>query len=373
MENNPVSKKPTYNELEQKVEELERKLFEHKKAEKAFQESEVRYKEIVKNSKNGIVVYRAVSDGEDFNIVECNPACEKIEVIKRDDLIGKSVLKVFPGIKDFGLFDVLKRVWQTGKPENHPIAMYNDERISGWRENFVYRLPAGEIVVIYTDETNRMKAEQELKQSYDRMATVLFSLPTGIMIIDAKSDEIIEANPQALLMIGLPLELIAGTKYDQFICQEKVRGPIPDIDTSYNSCEGTFISAHGDVSPIHKTVIPVTLDDRECFIINFVDLTAQKQVESERLQKEKLQGVVEMAGAVCHEISQPLQAVTGLSELLQMEVHEGDPLFNNLKNIQEQADRMSEITKKLMKVTKYKTKGYLRGKIIDIDKATSST
>ena len=139
-----------------------------------------------------------------------------------------SVLQVFPGIKDFGLFELLKRVWQTGKPENHPVAMYNDERISGWRENFVYQLPSGEIVVIYTDETSRMEAEQELKQSYERMATVLLSLPTGIMIVDAKSHEIIEANPQALLMIGLPLELIAGTNYEQFIGQGEVRSPNSD-------------------------------------------------------------------------------------------------------------------------------------------------
>ena len=41
-----------------------------------------------------------------------------------------------------------------------------------------------------------------------------------------------------------------------------------------------------------------------------------------------------------------------------------------IKTVKEQIDRMSTITKKLMRVTQYKTKGYLKGKIIDIDKAT---
>ncbi|MCK5339748.1 MAG: response regulator transcription factor, partial [Desulfobulbaceae bacterium] len=35
-------------------------------------------------------------------------------------------------------------------------------------------------------------------------------------------------------------------------------------------------------------------------------------------EREKLQGVLEMAGAVCHEINQPLQAVSGWSEILLM-------------------------------------------------------
>jgi PAS domain S-box-containing protein len=373
MENNPMGEKPTYRELEHRIKELEKEVFAHKQTEKAIQESEVRFREIFKNSKNSIVVYDAVNDGEDFNIVDCNPACERIELIKREDLIGKSVLQVFPGVKDFGLFDVLQRVCKTGKPEKHPVAMYKDERISGWRDNFVYRLPTGEIVVIYTDETDRIEAEKALRESYERIETVLFSLPTGIMIIDSETNEIIEANPQALSMIGSPLELIVGSKYHQFICAAEMRNPISDLEISCNSSESILIGADGAKVPTHKTIIPVTFDGRECFIVNFVDITEHKQAESERIQKEKLQGVVEMAGAVCHEMSQPLQAVAGLSELLTMEVKEGDPLFNNIIKIQEQTIRMSEITKKLMKVTKYETKGYLKGKIIDIDKATLLT
>jgi len=342
-----------------------------KQAENALQESEVRFREIFNNSNNGIVIYDAVNAGEDFHIVDCNPACERIEDIKRDNLIGKSILQVFPRVKDFGLFDVLKRVWKTGKPVKHPVGMYKDERISGWRANFVCRLPTGEIVAIYSDETDRMRVEQALQESYKRMETALFSLPTGVMIIDTETHEIIEANPQAILMIGSPLEQIIGSKYHQFICPaEEERSLITDLGIPSNSSEGKLITVAGEMVPIHQTVIPVIIDDRGCSIVNFFDIREHKQAESERIQKEKLQGVVEMAGAVCHEMNQPLQVVAGLSELLAMDIKEGSPLFNNLMKIKEQANRMGEITKKLAKVTKYETKGYLKGKIIDIDKAT---
>jgi C4-dicarboxylate-specific signal transduction histidine kinase len=77
-----------------------------------------------------------------------------------------------------------------------------------------------------------------------------------------------------------------------------------------------------------------------------------------------------MAGAVCHEMNQPLQVVAGLSDLIRMTVKEENPLFDNLIKIKEQTNRMGEMTNKLKKVSKYKTKGYLEGKTIDIDKAT---
>lgn len=130
----------------------------------ALRESEVRYRGIFEHSRNGIAVYRAVNEGEDFIFVDVNKSVQKIEDINREALIGKSVLEVFPGVKEFGLFDVFQRVWATGKPEHHPVKLYEDERITGWRENFVYKLPSGDIVAIYTDETERMKAEKETRQ-----------------------------------------------------------------------------------------------------------------------------------------------------------------------------------------------------------------
>ncbi|MBN1930386.1 MAG: response regulator [Desulfobacterales bacterium] len=85
--------------------------------------------------------------------------------------------------------------------------------------------------------------------------------------------------------------------------------------------------------------------------------------------KEKLQGVIEMAGAVCHELNQPMQVVSGISELLKVDLTDSPSFYKNIQTLQGQIDRMSTITRKLMRITKYETKGYLKGKIIDIEKA----
>ena len=39
--------------------------------------------------------------------------------------------------------------------------MYKDHRISGWRENYIYKLPSGEIVAVYNDVTESKIAKEE--------------------------------------------------------------------------------------------------------------------------------------------------------------------------------------------------------------------
>ncbi|MHC4308914.1 MAG: PAS domain S-box protein [Planctomycetota bacterium] len=116
-----------------------------------FKEYQEKYQTLFDNVSSGVAIYEARNDGEEFVFVDFNPAAEEIEQIKKEKLIGKSVVDVFPGVKEFGLFDVFGRVYKTGTPEHHPISVYKDERIAGWRENYVYRLPSGHIVAIYDD------------------------------------------------------------------------------------------------------------------------------------------------------------------------------------------------------------------------------
>jgi len=55
-----------------------------------------------------------------------------------------------------------------GEPAHHPITFYQDQRIQGWRENYVYRLPSGEIAVVYEDITtaNGGGALRESEENY---------------------------------------------------------------------------------------------------------------------------------------------------------------------------------------------------------------
>jgi PAS domain S-box-containing protein len=146
-----------------------RKTTEQLQIEKELREEEERFRELFENISSGVAVYNAVNDGEDFVFTGFNKAGEKIDSISREQLIGKSVLKMFPGIKEFGLFEVFQRVYKTGKSEKHSAGFYQDQRLSGWRDNYVYKLPSGEIVAIYDDITERLSAEQAGKQAEEAL------------------------------------------------------------------------------------------------------------------------------------------------------------------------------------------------------------
>lgn len=140
-------------------------ITEQKQAEEELQKSEARYRELFENMSSGVAVYEAVNNGTDFVFKDFNKAGERIDNIKREDLMGRKVTEVFPGIKELGLLEVFQQVWRSGKPQHHPISLYRDRRILGWRENYVYKLPTGEIVAVYDDVTEQKKAENGLKNS----------------------------------------------------------------------------------------------------------------------------------------------------------------------------------------------------------------
>ena len=146
---------------------VERRLIE---AEEAVRESEARYRGIYEHTKTGIAVLKAINGGKDFVFVDINKGVEEIEKLNKDEIIGRSVLEVFPGIKDFGVFHVFQRALKTGKPEHHPVSYYEDERIMGWRDSFVHKLPSGEIVTVYTDKTEQKQAEESLRKRKDELS-----------------------------------------------------------------------------------------------------------------------------------------------------------------------------------------------------------
>lgn len=95
------------------------------------------------------------------------------------------------------------------------------------------------------------------------------------------------------------------------------------------------------------------------------------ELQTALLEKEKLQVIFEMTGAICHELTQPMQAISGNSELMLLSIQKDNPLYRNAKAIKEQVERMGDITRKLKRVTRYKTKDYINSKIIDLDSAAA--
>lgn len=90
-----------------------------------------------------------------------------------------------------------------------------------------------------------------------------------------------------------------------------------------------------------------------------------------RAHEARFQGVMELAGAACHELNQPLQVVMGYAQLLAEDVPQHAPLREHLEKIVAEIERMSRTLRKIQSITHYATLDYIDGvKIIDIEKAS---
>jgi PAS domain S-box-containing protein len=152
-----------------------------------------------------IALYEVKSEGNKFFFKKVNKALEKTEKLSKEEIIGKEVTKVFPGVKDMGLLDVFKRVYKTGKPERLAKTKYKDKRITGIRTNNVYKLKSGDIVSVYRDDTSGRKTELELQ----RLAKIYEQSPILIIVTDPKGN-IEYVNPKFTQTTGYTFEEVKG-------------------------------------------------------------------------------------------------------------------------------------------------------------------
>ncbi|MBN1498678.1 MAG: PAS domain S-box protein [Spirochaetes bacterium] len=174
-------------------------ITEQKKAEEALRTSETCFRMLFQNMNNAVAVYNAIEDGSDFVFLNFNRAAETLEKISKEDLIGKKVTEIFPGIIKMGLLDVFKRVWKTGVSEYYPMVQYKDNRIKGWRNNFVYKLPSGEIVSIYDDVTEQKIAEEKLKDNFSLLRIAGEKAKLGGWSIILEEDKVIWSDEVAAI------------------------------------------------------------------------------------------------------------------------------------------------------------------------------
>ena len=242
------------------------------------------YRDVIDNMDLALAIYRAVDDGDNFIFVDINSRVEEIEQVKRETLIGKRVTEIFPGVEDFGLLDVFRRVNNTGVPERFPISYYEDERIAGWRDNYVYRLESGEVVAIYKDETERKQLEEEINKSRDEKDA----------IIEGAADPIIVNNEERILFLNQKAaELFGYSDNDELIgepfinlfsikqrAQIKERARLrlegKDVPDQYDS---TIERLDGTIVPVEFHLSLIEYDGNRAILNIIRDISERKQME----------------------------------------------------------------------------------------------
>ena len=250
------------------------------------------YRELLDNMDLALAIYRAVDNGNDFIFVDINSGVEEIEQVKKEDLIGKKVTTVFPGVADFGLLDVFKRVNETGTPERFPISFYEDDRISGWRDNYVYRLDSGEVVAIYRDETERKQLEEEIRKSRDEKNIIIEGAADPIIV--GNEERILFLNQKAVEFLGysnkeeLIDELFLGLFGEDHkdIIRERARQRLQGIETS-DQYDTIIERPNGTSVPVEFHLSLIEYEGSPAILNIIRDISERKRIEERLLKSEE--------------------------------------------------------------------------------------
>jgi PAS domain S-box-containing protein len=197
------------------VSAIDRDITQRKIAEEALIESESRYRELFANMSSGVAVFESLYDGIDFILRDINQGGEIIENKKREELIGKRLNEFFVNSNVQEIFDTMKSVHKTGKPDQLLITFHDKGKIIRWRDNRIYKLPSGELISVYDDITERVTSEDALKSSEEKFRTLVSTAPDGIVLTDS-TGVIIEVNPAFADIFGYGRDEILGKNFVEF-------------------------------------------------------------------------------------------------------------------------------------------------------------
>lgn len=304
------------------------------KAEAALRESEARLSSIL----HGSPVLQFVID-RNHRVISWNKALEEYTGIQAADIIGTDhqwhafYAEKRPVLADILLEGDLQSILAlyAGKSRK---SRYVDDGIDA-TDFFPHMEPSGKwlsftaapvrdvhgviigAVETLEDVTDRINAEQENRQSEERSRTILNSTQTAIILVDAGTYQIIDANRKALDLIGRERDSVVGKICHHFICPaEEGRCPVTDLGQNVDTSERVLINAAGERIPVLKTVAPVSIGNRNVLIESFIDITDQKR--SETAIREASRKLNLLNSITRHDIRNQLTIAQGYAQLAAM-------------------------------------------------------
>jgi PAS domain S-box-containing protein len=288
--------------------------------EQALEKSEERYRAMFEHMGSGIAVYDALGDGEDFVYRDLNPRAQHMFSLKKEDVIGRSLLSLFPQLDRFGYLGALLRVVRTGQPEYLPPSFYKDERREGWWEGFLYRLPTSAVVAIFSDVTESKNAERALRDSEARLSSIFRAAPVGIGLV--RERVLVQVNERLCEMVGRSADELIGqsarimypTQEDyEYVGREKYR---QITERGSGTVETRWTHKNGSLIDVILSSTPLDPDDLlRGVTFTAVDITARKQAERElRQERDRARTYLDIA-AVMFVVLDPAGRVTLINRI----------------------------------------------------------
>ncbi|AKB12204.1 PAS domain S-box-containing protein [Methanosarcina thermophila] len=260
-------------------------IIENKKTEEILQESEKRYRTLFTNMTEGFLLAEVIYDKSgkpyDYRYLEVNPVYERSTGLKREQILGKSILEILPNVNPV-LIEKFGETVLSGKPEHFEIF----SRVTNkYFDTYVFSPDKEKVAATFRDITGRKKAEEALRESEKKYRTIVETASEGIWIVDSEA-RTIYINKRMTEILGYTQDEIIGKFAWDFVSEEEkpiikkyIERRRQGISESY---EFKFIRKNG--SPLWTIVSSKPLFDSAGKFTGsmsmLTDITARKEAEA---------------------------------------------------------------------------------------------
>ncbi|MDD2835358.1 MAG: PAS domain S-box protein, partial [Methanothrix sp.] len=237
------------------------------------------YRTLFQEMLDGFALHEIICDEQgkpiDYRFLDVNPAFERLTGLKRDDLIGRSVLEVLPGTEKYWI-ETYGRVALAGEPAF--FEEYSAE-LNRYFEVRAFRTAVNQFACIFADITDRKQAERDMQALKTRIEFILGATKTGLDIID-ENFIIHYIDPEWQKIYGDP----TGHKcYDYFMGRDRPCtncGVAKALQTKSLTVTEEFL-VRENYRPIQVTTIPFQNDIGEWLVAEVnVDISERKRAET---------------------------------------------------------------------------------------------
>jgi two-component system, cell cycle sensor histidine kinase and response regulator CckA len=329
-----------------------RDISDRKQAEAGLRDSEKRFRDLFEGSPDAIFV-------EDLHgtVLDINPAACRLHGMTREELIGKKVSDLVPpDQREQTAFDFQALV-EGRRQQVEGASCTQDGRVVPVEVRASrIKYAAQEAVLLHVrDITDRKLAEAALRSSEMLFHSVWQNSADGMRLTD-ENGTMVAVNDVFCQLVGLRREDLEGKPFTVIFADsespermlEEFRQHFRDRIVEKQK-ERRLKLRSGNIVTLEHTNSFVELRGQPSLLLGqFRDLTAQKRLEEELRQSQKMEAIGQLAGGVAHDFNNILTVIHGHASLLLA----GGSLSGNpakcAQQISQAAERAAGLTRQLL-------------------------
>jgi|GEM_PF-941173 len=323
-------------------------ITEQKLAEAALADDITRWRILVEESRDGIVVL-----DWDGRAVETNKRFAQMLGYSPEEILQLRVWEWDAAIPRERLLEMVRSVDEKGDHfetlhRRKDGAVINVEISSNGAMFGQQKM----VFCVCRDITDRKRAEAALEDAENRYHLLFDQSPDAILIIDPETGRFLDFNEAAYKIVGYSRKEFSQLSLSDFILDEKPEG-IKERQKKImlqgrDDFEGRCRTRQGEIRNIFVTVQATEISGRPVLHSVARDITESRRLQDQLRQAQKIEGLGQMAGGIAHDFNNVLSAVMGLTEMCIMDMAEDDPARRHAEEALKAVMRGAELTKRIL-------------------------